>query len=222
MGGKARWERLKAADNGAVILDGLFDPSNWVVGYAVCQVISPAEMDTDLLVGSDDGIKVWVNGVFVGATLTPQDEATLRLLYDKKHTKKAVTGRLVGVFRTLFRLPLIEIADADDEDFSDLDDFIKTIGHLSADNISQYLESVMDVDSYLDWLAVNTLVQSNDTYHKNYYLHNRVEDDRWEILPWDYDLTWGRNWNAYCGGLCDDLSEGTSIKGANQKTNRLS
>jgi hypothetical protein len=36
------------------------------------------------------------------------------------------------------------------------------------------------------------LVQSNDTYHKKYYLHNRMEDDKWS-MPWDYDLTWGRN-----------------------------
>ena len=57
---------------------------------------------------------------------------------------------------------------------------------------------------------------------KNYYLHNRVEDDKWEIIPWDYDLTFGRNWNDYCNGLCDDLSEGTSIKGSAQMTNRLS
>jgi subtilase family serine protease len=71
-------------------------------------------------------------------------------------------------------------------------------------------------------LAVNTLVQSNDTYHKNYFLHNRVEDNKWEILPWDYDLTFGRNWNDYCDGLCDDLSEGTSIKGSNQMLNELS
>jgi spore coat protein H len=163
-----------------------------------------------------------INGVFVGATLAPQDEATLKILYDKQHTKKAVKGFLANLFRAAFRLPPIEIADADDEDYSDLDSFIRTINGLNADTISNRLDAIMDVDTYLDWLAVNTLVQSNDTYHKNYYLHSRVEDDKWEVMPWDYDLSFGRNWNDHCDGLCDDLSEGTSIKGSNQMLNELS
>ncbi len=163
-----------------------------------------------------------INGRFVGATLAPQDEATLKLLYDKKHSKKAIKGLLANLFQTIFRLPPIELADVDDEDYGDLDGLIRTINSLTGENISGHLDDMMDVESYLDWLAVNTLVQSNDTYHKNYYLHNRVEDDKWEVMPWDYDLSYGRNWNDHCDGLCEDLSEGTSIKGSNQMINELS
>jgi spore coat protein H len=164
-----------------------------------------------------------VNGVFMGAVLDPQPDEVLKILYDKKNAKKIVAeGLMVNLVQMALSLPPIEIADADEEDYSDLTSFIQTINSWDAGNISQHLDDYVDVESYLDWLAVNTLVQSNDTYHKNYFLHNRVEDDKWEILPWDYDLTWGRNWNDYCDGLCDDLSEGTSIKGSAQMTNRLS
>ncbi|MEW5960121.1 MAG: CotH kinase family protein, partial [Chloroflexota bacterium] len=164
-----------------------------------------------------------VNGVLIGAVLEPQPEAVLRLLYDKEAAKKIVaTGMWVNLFRTAFSLPPIEIAEADAEDYSDLDSFIRTLNSWDARTISQYLAEYVDVESYLDWLAINTLVQSNDNYHKNYFLHNRVEDERWEVMPWDYDLTWGRNWNDYCDGLCDDLSEGTSIKGSAPMSNRLS
>jgi spore coat protein H len=137
-----------------------------------------------------------INGVYVGANLTPQPPQVLPLLYEKDHPE--------------------------DEDFSDLDAFIRAINSWDAATIAQFLDQILDVDPYLDWLAVNTLVQSNDTYHKNYFLHHRPGGGKWEILPWDYDLTWGRNWNDYCDGLCDDLSEGTSIKGSNQMNNSLS
>jgi|GEM_PF-1227647 len=164
-----------------------------------------------------------VNGVTMGAWLNPQPEAVLKILYDQDEAKKIVAkGVLVGLFRTMFNLPPIETADADEEDYSDLITLINTLASLDPNTVAQHLPEIFDVDSYLDWLAVNALVQSNDTYHKNYFIHNRMEDDRWEIMPWDYDLTWGRNWNDYCDGLCDDLSEGTSIKGPNQMTNRLS
>ena len=164
-----------------------------------------------------------VNGQFMGAVLDPQPEAVLKILYDKKNTKKIVAqGFMVNLFQAAFNLPPIEIAEANEEDYSDLDRFIRNIHSWNASTVAQYLPSVLDVDSYLDWLVVNALVQSNDTYHKNYFLHNRVEDGKWEIIPWDYDLTWGRNWNDSCDGLCDDLSEGTSLKGSAQMTNRLS
>lgn len=176
--------------------------------------------DIGTLYKADGGI---VNGKFVGAVLDPQPDSILRILYDKESTKKVVAaGLAANVIKAVFSWDRIEIADADEEDYGDLDTFIRAIHSWDGATISRYLDDWMDVDSYLDWLAVNTLVQANDNYHKNYFIHNRVEDDRWEIMPWDYDFSWGRNWNDWCGGLCDDLSEGTSIKGTAPMLNHLS
>ncbi|HHJ06426.1 MAG TPA: hypothetical protein ENK24_02890, partial [Anaerolineae bacterium] len=164
---------------------------------------------------ADGGV---VNGAQLGAFLDPQPEAVLKILYDQKHAKPTLeSGSLSAALRHIF-----DIMSDDDEDYSDLDAFINQIDGWTPDTIHQYLSAVMDDEAYLNWLAVNTLLQSNDAYHKNYYLHNRMEDDKWEIIPWDYDLTFGRNWNDYCDGLCDDLSAGTSIKGERQMQNRLS
>jgi len=63
--GRAKWEALSAAANGYVNFDGHFKPNEWVVAYAWAEVVSPDERDTDLLVGSDDGVKVWLNGTLV-------------------------------------------------------------------------------------------------------------------------------------------------------------
>jgi uncharacterized lipoprotein YddW (UPF0748 family)/spore coat protein CotH len=176
--------------------------------------------ETGNLYKADGGV---INGVFIGAVLDPQPEEILPILYDKQESKKIVaSGLWVDLFRTTMRLPPLQIAEADQESYADLAGFITQLAGWDAARLAPQLAEVLDVESYLDWLAVNTLVQSNDTYHKNYFLHNRVEDNKWEIIPWDYDLTWGRNWADYCDGLCDDLSEGTSIKGSAQMTNRLS
>lgn len=48
------------------------------------------------------------------------------------------------------------------------------------------LESVFDVDGFLNWLAVNTVIQNWDTYGTmthNYYLYN--DDGRLKWIPWD-------------------------------------
>lgn len=164
-----------------------------------------------------------VNGLFVGAVLEPQPDNILKILYDKEHASPlAATGLPARLASSLVGQPSIEIAAGDEEDYSDLADFIRAINSWDAATISRFMDSVLDVERYLAWLAVNTLVQSNNTYHKNYFLHRRLTDNKWEIIPWNYDLSWGRNWNDACGGLCDDLSEATSIKGSAQMVNRLS
>ena len=63
--GKAKWARLAASANGFVNYDAFFKPNEWVLAYACTEIVSPDERDTDLLVGSDDGVKVWVNGQLV-------------------------------------------------------------------------------------------------------------------------------------------------------------
>ena len=56
-----------------------------------------------------------------------------------------------------------------------------------------YLESHFHVDSVLDWLVVNALTSNGDTYNKNYFLHRDATTGRWSVIPWDYDLGFGRN-----------------------------
>ncbi|MCB2214028.1 CotH kinase family protein [bacterium] len=50
------------------------------------------------------------------------------------------------------------------------------------------LEAVFDVDVFLRWLAVNTVVQNWDTYglmSHNYFLYTDPESDRVTWIPWD-------------------------------------
>ncbi len=50
------------------------------------------------------------------------------------------------------------------------------------------LEEVLDVDTYLRWLAANTVIENWDTYgvmSHNYYLYHDPETDQLVWIPWD-------------------------------------
>ncbi len=50
------------------------------------------------------------------------------------------------------------------------------------------LEAVFDVDTFLNWLAVNTVIQNWDTYgvmQHNYYLYNDPDTSLLVWIPWD-------------------------------------
>jgi hypothetical protein len=59
------WRDAKAGGDGTVDLIPLNAEHEHVAIYAVAQITAPKEMDTDLLVGSDDGVKIWLNGNLV-------------------------------------------------------------------------------------------------------------------------------------------------------------
>ena len=52
------------------------------------------------------------------------------------------------------------------------------------------LEAVFDVDTFLNYLAVNTVIQNWDTYGvmpHNYYLYNNPDNNLLTWIPWDYN-----------------------------------
>lgn len=79
-----------------------------------------------------------------------------------------------------------------DSDMSALHDMIKEIDATPAERFDVFLDQRFDAQSVIDWLVINTLTQNGDTYNKNYFLHFDGKESRWRVIPWDYDLTWGR------------------------------
>jgi len=80
----------------------------------------------------------------------------------------------------------------DDDDYSDI---LALYGALhdesrltNPESWRAELEAVFDVDNFLNWLAVNTVVQNWDTYglmQHNYYLYNDPESGQLVWIPWD-------------------------------------
>ena len=69
------------------------------------------------------------------------------------------------------------------------------------------LRASVDVGEYLDYLAVNGLLQSHDHVRKNYYLTRQPKASGpplWMVIAWDLDLTFGCLWDdVEQSTLCD-------------------
>ena len=62
-GGKAVvWIRHAAPESGWVRLEDLIEPKEQAVAYGFTNVFAPREHNTQLLIGSDDGVRIWLNG----------------------------------------------------------------------------------------------------------------------------------------------------------------
>ncbi len=80
----------------------------------------------------------------------------------------------------------------DEADYSDVSGFYNALHHASResdpDTWKAALEATFDVDGFLLWLAVNTVIQNWDTYGispHNFYLYNDPGDGLIHWIPWD-------------------------------------
>ncbi|MCJ7587455.1 MAG: hypothetical protein MUQ00_06110 [Candidatus Aminicenantes bacterium] len=62
---EVRWRAIKADPSGYIRLTELVKPNEYAVVYGLAYVQSPDERDASLLLGSDDGVRVWINDVLV-------------------------------------------------------------------------------------------------------------------------------------------------------------
>lgn len=55
----------------------------------------------------------------------------------------------------------------------------------------------IDLPAMANYLAAMIITGNVDCCHKNYYLYRDSEGDgEWQFLPWDLDLSFGRNWTS--------------------------
>lgn len=58
------------------------------------------------------------------------------------------------------------------------------------------IQKYIDIDKYLRWLAGVVFTQNYDGFVHNYALYRNGDTGQFEIIPWDYDATWGRDVNG--------------------------
>ena len=81
--------------------------------------------------------------------------------------------------------------------YDDLIDLIETTLQLPDDEFARVIDTVIDVNEYLVYMAAMSVIQNQDHIKKNYYLYRDpdAEDDRWIVFPWDMELTFGHLWS---------------------------
>jgi len=85
-----------------------------------------------------------------------------------------------------------ELKEGEDESKADLKNFIKTLNEMPPGEKGN-IESVLEVDSALKYIAANTVLGNYDSYNgnmsQNYYLYG--ENGKFTVLPWDYNMSIG-------------------------------
>jgi len=102
-------------------------------------------------------------------------------------------------------------AGADESDFSDLADFLENTlwpdyldSGTGRPTLTTRTRQTVDLDSYIDYLAIIALIENPDVVTNNFYFssQNNTGSERWEFYPWDMDLTWGCRWTENLDELC--------------------
>lgn len=74
-----------------------------------------------------------------------------------------------------------------------LSKFIYELNVISRASYEREIVKYVDVDKYLRWLAGVVCTQNFDGFVHNYALYYNGETKLFEVIPWDYDATWGRD-----------------------------
>jgi PKD repeat protein len=87
-----------------------------------------------------------------------------------------------------------------------LGSFISSMNTLTGQSLIDYINTNMDVDSFVDFLAIHQLIHNCDHPAKNYFVY--ADEDApvgsWSYYGWDMDLTHGRNFECSGGGVYND------------------
>ncbi len=75
----------------------------------------------------------------------------------------------------------------DDDNFSQLYEFINAIDTSNSDRIFESLGKHLDVEQYIKYHAITTLMNSFDAFTNNFFLLKENPSAPFKLVPWDFD-----------------------------------
>jgi hypothetical protein len=103
------------------------------------------------------------------------------------------------VFRTYYERFSQTYVDKDDE----LRALITTLGTLKGDDLIRFAYEHLDIPQVIEAIATMRIVQHAEWQSKNYFVVFDPVDERWRLLPIDFDLNFGRRYASPCNARCD-------------------
>jgi len=104
-------------------------------------------------------------------------------------------------------VPVYELTQNEETgDFSKLVRLIDIINNTPAAAFPDSLESFLDINDFLQYLAFNILSGGWDSYWalaNNYYLYHNPSTDQFRFIPYDYDNTFGIDWSGNNWSIAD-------------------
>ncbi|MFA6017862.1 MAG: CotH kinase family protein [Patescibacteria group bacterium] len=95
---------------------------------------------------------------------------------------------------TLYANSYEQVTNVGDDDLAPLIEFLKFLDESSDEVFAQDLDSWIDVDSLIRMMALDTLLQNQDSFSgmgSNYYLYYNKETKQFTMLSWDQNLALG-------------------------------
>lgn len=97
-----------------------------------------------------------------------------------------------------------------------LQEMIYKINTITRADFEKEVTRYINVERYMKWMAGVVLTQNYDGFVHNYSLYRDGDTGLFEVMPWDYDATWGRDVN---GKFMD--ADYVRIEGFNTLTARI-
>ena len=75
----------------------------------------------------------------------------------------------------------------DDDNYNSLREFIYALDTANNNTIYKSLSGFLDVDNYLKYHAITTIINNFDAFTNNFYLLKKFPNSPFTIIPWDFD-----------------------------------
>ncbi len=85
--------------------------------------------------------------------------------------------------------------------FSNLIDLYNGLSPLPSHDINElktrkeHILTNIYLESFRKYMAVNVIIQKSAALNANFYAYHDAEAKKWQLFPWDHDLTWGLLWS---------------------------
>ena len=89
-----------------------------------------------------------------------------------------------------------------------LANFTQFVIESSDNDFKNQIEQKLEIDNAIDYLILLNLTRGDDNTGKNVYFSKYKQSEKFFMLPWDLDATWGRFWNAAATSPNGFLSNG--------------
>lgn len=97
-------------------------------------------------------------------------------------------------------------------------DLITVINNTHRKDFHYHIQNYINIEKYFNWLVGVVCTMNNDGFNHNYSLYRNSDNGLFEIMPWDYDATWGRK---ISGGIMDHKYVPIEGKPGNMLKDRL-
>jgi len=171
------------------VLNNCFNDPSYMREYLTYEAFRELGADTPLTVYAN----VYVNGELFGFYLCVEDvdDSFLEREFGDNDGNLYKAGEK-STLAADSNLDTFSLENGDDEELSGLQKLTDILNAMPYGDKGD-IESVLDVDSALKYMAVNTVLGSYDSYlgdkAQNFYLYE--EDGICKVIPWDYNMSFG-------------------------------